>query len=357
MHPRIVILSAFASPFRSGAEACAEEVPQALCGRFDFTIVTARLRRDLPRNDVLNGIPVVRVGFGSPRDKWLFPFLAPFAVRKLRPHIVHAVLESYAGLALVFCRFLAPSAKRMLTQQSTNTSFLLSLMYRSSHVLTAISSALVARSERYGRTDVRHIPNGVPYASIRETCGRVPKVPRRILFAGRLEPMKGVDVLLGALSSLSGGEGGEPLDVHIVGDGSLRKLLEMQSRSFLPEGTFRGYIPFPVIHEEYAEAEIFVGLSRSEALGNVFLEAQAAGCAVVATDVGGIPDVVQNGVTGILVPPDDPEAAAEALKNLLRDPSLRLRLATAGVENAKRYDWGEIAERYAELYGQLNRSI
>ncbi len=349
---RIVVLSTFATPFRSGAEACAEEVPQALKDRFNFTIVTARLRRDLPKRDSIGGVPVVRVGIGRPLDKWLFPILAPLAVRRLKPDIIHAVLESYAGLALVLCRFLCPRAKRLLTQQSTNTSLLLSLMYRHAHALTAISRTLVSRSEQFGRRDVTLIPNGVPYAAIRETCGRTAKIPGRILFAGRLEPMKGVDTLLQALHLLTSTT---PLDVHIVGDGSLRRLLEMQSRSFLLEGSFRGFIPFPDIHQEYAEAEIFVGLSRSEALGNVFLEAQAAGCAVVATNVGGIPDVVQDGVTGILVPPDSPSAAADAIGKLLHDPALRQKLAAAGVENAGHYDWGTIAARYGEVYQDLLR--
>src|SRR3989339_699112 len=88
---RIVVLSTFATPFRSGAEACAEEVPQALKDRFNFTIVTARLRRDLPKRDSIGGVPVVRVGIGRPLDKWLFPILAPLAVRRLKTDIIHAV--------------------------------------------------------------------------------------------------------------------------------------------------------------------------------------------------------------------------------------------------------------------------
>src|SRR3989338_11439240 len=81
MKPRLIILSAFLSPFRSGAEACAEEVALRLSDRYGITIVTARLRGDLPREDFLRGkVKVVRVGLGFGFDKWLFPFLAPIHI-------------------------------------------------------------------------------------------------------------------------------------------------------------------------------------------------------------------------------------------------------------------------------------
>ena len=79
MKPRIVILSAFLTPFRSGAEACSEEVPRALCDAYDFVIITARLRKDLPSEETWeNGkIRIVRVGTGNFFfDKWLYPFRA-----------------------------------------------------------------------------------------------------------------------------------------------------------------------------------------------------------------------------------------------------------------------------------------
>jgi glycosyltransferase involved in cell wall biosynthesis len=113
--------------------------------------------------------------------------------------------------------------------------------------------------------------------------------------------------------------------------------------------TFLGRIEGELLFSEYAEAEIFCGFSRSEALGNVFLEAQAAGCAVVATTVGGIPEIVLDQKTGLLVSPDDPEAAAEALNTLFSDTDLRRRLASAGKTHAASYGWDEIAERYLEV--------
>ncbi len=362
MKPRIVILSAFLTPFRSGAEACVEEVPLRLFARYDFTIITAKLRRDLPRRFLLHGsIPVMRIGIGHPVDKWLFPFLAPFAARRLRPDIVHAVLESFAGLALVFCRILAPSAKRILTCQSTNTHLFIPLMHRHADRVTAISSVLMERGKSFGRDDITLIPNGISIAEIAHARGRHKRQAGRILFVGRLEQMKGVDTLLTAFAEIVnsgqwtvGSEGRSP-SLRIVGDGSLRTELERLSRELgiADRVTFAGYLSPPALYDEFASAEIFAGLSRSEAFGNVFAEAQAAGLAVVATNVGGIPDIISDGVTGLLVPPDDPTAASAAIVSLLTDQAECLRLAAAGEESAKTFDWSVITERYAHLYDAL----
>ena len=404
MNPKLIILSAFLSPLRSGAEACAEEVALRLHGQYDITIITARMRRGLPKRDMLQGrVPIVRVGFGFGFDKWLFPVLGAWGARCIAkrprrgvacnaptgtpvvdnarepsPIVVHAILETFAGLALHFCKYLAPSAKRLLTLQTTNRSFLKGFIIRSADKVTAISSALVKIAKDLGRDDVTLIPNGIDLKHI----PNVPEVEGRILFAGRLEQWKGVDTLLFAFAKLqapstqpslwlrpagkyqknltlrlsSGQESQVPnLQLRIVGEGSYRKTLERlaDKLGISDSVTFTGFIPVPQVYKEFAEAEIFCGLSRSEALGNVFLEAQAAGCAVIGTQVGGIPDIVKDGETGLLVPPDDVEAAVEALKKLLEDEDLRRGLAQAGVQNARGYDWGIIAERYNDVYCAL----
>jgi glycosyltransferase involved in cell wall biosynthesis len=359
LRPRVVILSAFLTPFRSGAEACAEEVAARLQNEFDITIVTAKMKPGLPREDRLpSGVRVRRVGLGLPIDKWLFPFLAPFAARKCKPQIVHAVLESYAGLALAFSGCVIPTAKRLLTCQSTNTALLLGPIHKVAHRVTAISSVLVERAKGFG-VDAVLIPNGIPLKEIEAERVRTPKVSGRMLFVGRLEEMKGVDTLLEAFQKLKVDSG----KLKVVGGGSLRPSLERLATELgvSDRVTFTGMLSAPALFKEYAEAEVFVGLSRSEALGNVFLEAQAAGCVVVATNVGGIPDIVQDAsselstgsVTGLLVPPDDPDAAAAAISKLLSDEGLRKRLADQGRENAKNYDWDGIAEKYEQEYRAL----
>lgn len=359
---RIVILSAFLSPLRSGAEACAEEVPVLLRDQYEFQIITAKMRKDLPREDKIAGcIPVKRIGFGCTADKWLFPFLAPWAARRYKPDIIHAVLESFAGLALVFCSVICPTAKRVLTCQTTNRKFLGRLIHQFPHTITVISRVLQDRAKRFGR-EAELIPNGINRSMIKEARFKTEKIPGRIVFVGRLEKMKGVDILLKAFAMIAqrgqvpshppAHQGDQTPTLSIVGDGSERASLETQAHALgiADRVTFHGWLPIPINYAAFAESEIFCGLSRSEAFGNVFIEAQAAGCAVIGTQVDGIPDIVTDGRTGLLVPPENIDAAAEALRKLLSNDALRSQLSANGLEHAVGYDWERIAEQYGSVY-------
>lgn len=379
MKKKLVLLSAFLSPYRSGAEAMVEEVAVRLTLDFDITIITGRYSRALPREDTLppspapppnlrppetgfgrqakgergndvrasGSIRIIRVGLGYSFDKWLYPFLAPMRLGGLRPDVIHAVLETFAGLALWMCRC---KALKVLTLQTTNRTFLKKMILRHPDKITAISEDLRRIALSFGRTDVTVIPNGIDLVALQKARETFLKDATRVLFVGRLEPMKGIDTLLRAFALAVLGQSPH-VHVRIVGDGSeapaLKKLaVELQIDHRV---TFVGRITGEQLFEEYARAEIFCGLSRSEALGNVFLEAQAAGCAVLATNVGGIPEIVLDGVTGILVPPDDVEAAAFILKQFLEDVPLRTRLATEARRHAEAYGWDNIAKRYAAL--------
>ncbi len=350
MKPHIVIFSTFATPLRSGAEACAEEVANTLCGPVRFSIICARMDRKLSTyQSWRSGVIIHRIGIGHPIDKWLYPILAPFKALQLQPTLVHAVLESFAGIAMVLFGWLRPSVPRVLTCQSTNTNLLLRRMHRSATVVTVISSVLLQRARKLGRADAILIPNGLNLSDI----PRAAKMPGSVLFVGRLEPMKGVDTVLKAFSRVAR----EHPDAHltVIGEGSLRKELEQltQDLGIAARVRFLGRLPYTEVYENFAKHEVFCALSRSEALGNVFLEAQAAGCGVVATRTGGIVDIVQDNVTGLLVEPDDPNAAAQAMLRLLLDLPLRERLITEAWNRVQAYDWSVLAQRYAAIYEPL----
>jgi len=340
MKKKIVILSAFLSPFRSGAEACAEEVPLKLRDGYDFVIITARMREDLPKHDLLQGkIPVVRVGFGiAAIDKWFYPFLGSREAKKHHPDVIHAILETFAGLALLKCAKTCPGAKRILTCQTTNRKFLKGPIVRSPDAVTAISNHLADEVRKLGRDDVVVIPNGINLFVFEEARKKYAKIPGSVLFVGRLEKMKGVDILLRAFANVQPSS----TTLTIVGDGTQRAALEAlrDELGLKDRVTFTGHLPYAEIPPMYARSQVFCGLSRSEALGNVFLEAQAAGCAIVATRTGGIADVVPS--HNQLIEPNDVESATDAIQKALQQLPHNSDL--------RAFDWSPIADRYAALY-------
>ena len=117
---------------------------------------------------------------------------------------------------------------------------------------------------------------------------------------------------------------------------------------------FRGFIEHGKLPDHYANADLFVLPSKMEAFGLVLAEAMASGLPVVSTRVGGIPEVVEEGVTGLLVPPNDPPALAEAIIDLLDD---RDRMRAMGVRGRERvrehFTWDKVAERVVGFYEEI----
>ncbi|MDO8962995.1 MAG: glycosyltransferase family 4 protein [Coriobacteriia bacterium] len=193
----------------------------------------------------------------------------------------------------------------------------------------AIARTLVADGVPESRVIVAH--NGVRVGEVRSAAvGALPDA-----FAGaapvvgciaRLELVKGVDVFIRAAAAATG----SAARFVIVGDGSQREALEALASDLGVSGsvTFTGVLApaTPAL----AKLDVVVVPSRSEGLPMVVLEAMALERPVVASAVGGIPEAVDDGVTGLLVPPDDPEALAAAITRLLDDPAMRASMGAAG---------------------------
>ena len=145
-----------------------------------------------------------------------------------------------------------------------------------------------------------------------------------ILGVGILGPRKGYHHLLDALGSLTDA----PWTLALCGEGAHRNALELQARrlGLADRVRFLGWVPRSEIGRYFGAADIFVHTALVEAAGNVILEAQAAGCAVVTSDSGGPPEYIVPGETGMVVPPEDPAALGLALRALLEQPELRERL-------------------------------
>ena len=175
------------------------------------------------------------------------------------------------------------------------------------------STALAEAARELGARDVRLVPSGVDVP----TDVRAPEEPPHVLYVGRLSEEKGVADLL---------EATERLPRVLVGDGALR--------DGVPEAV--GFVEPRHLGAYYERAAVVACPSHREGYGVVAREAMAYGRPVVASAVGGLVDAVEDGVTGLLVPPRDPAALRAALERLLGDSELRDRLGRAGREKARR---------------------
>lgn len=195
------------------------------------------------------------------------------------------------------------------------------------------------------------IPHGVEPPAAQARVATPHSGPPRVLFVGKLEPVKGPDLLLEAVDRLV--VAGIPLDVSLVGGGSLEAELRTRATE-LRSGrvTFLGVRRGRDLDPLYAAADIVVVPSRQESLSMVVLEAMAAGCPILATDVGGIPEIAHEPRNALLVRPD-PDALAGGLRRLIEEPSLRASMAEANRLDARQRTWAVVVDRYVSLYRAL----
>lgn len=213
---------------------------------------------------------------------------------------------------------------------------------------------------------VRIIPPGVdishfypiPDDEAREFIG-VKDESCMLLYVGRIEPLKGLDTLIKAIAILRqqniyvcltiiGGDASLPLEEQPEEMKRIRALCHQEGLDDLV--TFLGKRGQDTLPYYYSAAQAVVVPSHYESFGMVALEAMACGAPVVASQVGGLAYLVQDGVTGFTVPADDPQALAEKLMLILRDRHLRRRLGQQAVKAAQAYAWENIARKVFELY-------
>jgi glycosyltransferase involved in cell wall biosynthesis len=207
-------------------------------------------------------------------------------------------------------------------------------------------AGLAARTCSADRTVV--IPNAVEVGSAPQASPN--GSPMRIISVGRFAPPKDFGTLLRAVAGLQG----DGVVTTLLGDGPHRRLLESEIAELGLAGSVTLAGDVPDVAARLAEADVFVLSSRSEGMPISVLEAMAAGLPVVATDVGGLREVVDDAVTGFLVPVGDARALGERLAQLDADPALRCELGAA----ARRRAAADFAlpgwrRRHVQLYDDL----
>jgi colanic acid/amylovoran biosynthesis glycosyltransferase len=224
------------------------------------------------------------------------------------------------------------------------------------------ASVLTCAISNYGRSQIlrnspyAHWPKvvvsrlGVDVSVFAPGLAREHPSPVELLCVGRLAPVKAQHVLIDALAVLAGQ--GLNLHLRLVGDGPDRASLEQHvaARALHGSVTITGWLNQDQLREIYASTDLFVLPSFAEGIPVVLMEAMAMQIPCIATRVMGVPELIRDGLDGLLVDPADSAQLAEAVVRVMDDPALRMRLARAGRQRILEcYDLRQNTRRLADL--------
>ncbi|MDT9692817.1 glycosyltransferase [Streptomyces sp. P9(2023)] len=371
----VAIIAPYYAPHIGGVEHYAHRVAQAVAADpgMRAAVITASTTGWRTSVGVEDGVPVVRLGTWTSRYvntpvSPLWPFQLRRWLRRLHVDVVHAhapvpglgelavavsgkrpaVMTYHAGTMVKGDRF----RDRLLGCYERNA---LPRVFARTRALVAVSPASLAS----GRPGALEITPGVDVE--RFTPG--PKAstrPRTILFVGRLDrasPWKGVDVLLRAFAVLAPELPEARLRLVGGGDAAADHAALAEHLGITDRVEFTGPLTGSPLIAEMRNAAVLVlpSLTAAESFGMVLVEAMACATPVVGSDAGGIPYVITDHVTGLIVPRSDPHALAAACTRVLRDGDLADRLGAAGRQRAvQRYAWPALTDRYLDLFRSLH---
>ena len=370
---RVAMLIQRYLPHVGGAERQLQQLaPRLRELGYELHILT-RHEKGLARFELIDGIPVHRLPAAGPKAiaAVTFTLSAVWKLIRLQPDILHAhEILTPASIAILAKRFLKrPVLVKLLRGGGRGDIYKLKRrrfwksdmqrLARDVDVFLVISHEIDEELSALGVPPEKRVflPNGVdtvrcrPVSEDRKMILReslsLPMLEKIVLYAGRLVPEKRVDHLLKIWPQVCS----KFLTAHllVLGDGpELRRLKEMHVDGVQFTGQVEDAVPY------LQAADLFVLPSSTEGLSNSLLEAMSCGLPVLATTVGGAPDVIRHGKSGWLIPPDNTEALQNGLVTLLNDGALRLELGSHARERIHSdYSLESVAGRLAKLYESL----
>jgi glycogen synthase len=337
-------------------------------------VLVNRWPRSLPAEETIEGIPVYRLSMRMPeynlrvRTNYAlgYPWVRARMLRILRHHKIDLMhvqcvsanghYASIAARALGLPLIVTSQGERTMDaervyEKSPFINGVLRRILSEADRVTACSRDTLEDLEQFTGTKFGErgsvVYNGIRLEDFR---GAEPYLHPRpyILGIGRHVLQKGFDVLIEAFAAAGLGSH----DLLLAGDGPERQNLEGLARKMHLDARvhFLGRADRATAVALFRGCAFFALPSRQEPLGIVNLEAMAAGKAVIASRTGGVPEIVADGETGLLVPPADSAALAGALRRVAGDEALRERLGNGGRERVQRFTWEAVASTYRQIY-------
>jgi len=343
-------------PVVGGIETWTRNIAEGVSKNAEVFVVTGRVK-NLPPKEQSGKLQIIRTSLFTLKNLSHSPlaytlFLLPFiflrslaVIKKEKIDVLHC--QGFLSSVLGFYLSEITGVPYITTIQrlEVKRNPLKNFIYRHAAVCIGASSAIGEYFKEIGCKNVEVIPNGVNLERYR-ALERKPHTGFVVITVARLERVKGIEYLIKSISIIKSQI--PNLTCLIIGDGSERKNLEnLVERLGLKERVkFLGEIPNEKIPEHLAGADCFVLPSLREGFGIVILEAQAAGIPVIGTKVGGILDLIEDGKTGLLVEPKNPQAIADAIGKIYSG----LKFTQISLE---KYNWQNIAERVYQIYQRI----
>lgn len=327
------------------------------------------------KSQILNEGRIKIILIKAKKIYYVFPILAlirlALEIRKIKPDIIH-VQGSNLSPYLLYTLFLSPpKCQRTITVHGLvlieagfdkGIGGVISKFigiplekYALSKIPNIIvcSPAMKSLLKDITNSKIHVIPNGIDFDNIQDIPAKIDLNHPNIFFIGLLKEVKGIDLLLKSIPIIK--KSITDIYVYIAGSGPLENELKLlvKKLDIEEEVNFLGFVSGDEKYSYLKSANVCVFPSIYEPFGIVIIEAMACGKAVVASNVGGIPFIVEDGKTGLLFEPSNVEELAEKIIELLENRKFRMKIGAAGKEKAKEFKWDKIAITTAQHYQEF----
>lgn len=316
------------------------------------------LKEELPKEKIEEGFYIHRISRKKIKVFGTILYLTKLLkkLKDINPDIVHV-----EGLWMGTPGYLAKKILKIpyvITGHGSDVYLQSKLLHRRSKFVLKSADAVIGLTEHMKKEmenickkNVFVVPNGINLREFKNLQKlKIDKRKQRILFVGSLVPVKGIKYLIESMKKITNDY--PNAELVIVGDGVDKYELEklVIELDLCDSISFVGKVPNHKIGQYMIESDIFVLPSLSEGFGIVLLEAMASGLPIVASNVGGIPSIIQNGVNGFLVDPKNSEKIAEKVLFLLNNEETMIKISQNNKKKVENYDWGKIIMQLENIY-------
>ena len=360
-----ITVNLFPPKWLAGTEIATYQLAENLAKRgHDVHIITS-LDDDQIENSYEKGFHIHRIRMSRIRFFGAIFFWVNIVrkIKKINPDIVHAQILSFAMPALISKKLLKipyvvwGQGSDVYLRDWFNKLGAKTILKNADSVI-ALTKNMKEVIQAIFYREIAVVPNGIDIEDYWDGTGEQERetISKRILFVGRLDPVKGVHYLLRAMQIVC--KVLPDAKLILVGDGEDRENLEYLTNSLgIRESVnFAGRIPHEKIPDYLDQADIFVLPSLSEGLPIVILEAMACGLPIVATRVGGIPDIIEEDVNGYLVESRDFQGLADKIIFLLENQPLKHRISKNNRIKVQEYDWKNVIKQLEGIYFEINNN-